>query len=77
MDRIRVIRKLDRHHNFTLVSRDMSQVSQYVIVDNEQYRFIRSCTPGPYTFILPATRQVPRRLQHARRKTYRLSYPGL
>ncbi len=75
MDRIRSIRRLDKNHNFTLVSRDMSQVSQYVIVDNEQYRFIRRCTPGPYTFILPATRLVPRRVQHARRRTIGFRIP--
>ena len=75
MDRIRSVRRLDEHHNFTLVSRDMSQVSQYVIVDNEQYRFIRRCTPGPYTFILPATRLVPRRVQHSRRKTIGFRIP--
>ena len=75
MDRIREIRKLDKHHNVTLVSRDMSQVSECVIVDNEQYRFIRRCTPGPYTFIVPATRLVPRRAQHSRRKTIGFRIP--
>lgn len=75
MDRIRTIRRLDEDHNFTLVSRDLSQISEYAKLENEQYRLIKACTPGPYTFILPATRQVPRRLQHPKRKTIGLRIP--
>lgn len=75
MDRIRQIRRLDEDHNFTLVSRDLSQISLYAKLDNEKYRLIKAHTPGPYTFILPATRQVPRRLQHPKRKTIGLRIP--
>ena len=75
MDRIRRIRKVDDSHNFTLVARDLSEISAYAKIDNEQYRLIRATTPGPYTFILPATRQVPRRLQNPRRKTIGLRIP--
>lgn len=75
MDRIRILRKVDHTHNFTLMVRDLSEVSNYAKIDNEQYRLIRATTPGPYTFILPATRQVPRRLQNPRRKTIGLRLP--
>jgi tRNA threonylcarbamoyl adenosine modification protein (Sua5/YciO/YrdC/YwlC family) len=75
LDRIRRIRQLDKDHNFTLVARDLSEISSYAKIDNEKYRLIRAVTPGPYTFILPATRQVPRRLQHPRRKTVGLRIP--
>lgn len=75
MDRIRHIRRLDDNHNFTLVSRDLSQISLYAKLENEKYRLIKAHTPGPYTFILPATRQVPRRLQHPKRKTIGLRIP--
>jgi tRNA threonylcarbamoyl adenosine modification protein (Sua5/YciO/YrdC/YwlC family) len=77
MERIRRIRRLDDNHNFTLVSRDLSQVSQYAKIENEQYRLIRAVTPGPYTFVLPATREVPRRLQHPKRRTVGLRIPGV
>lgn len=75
MDRIRRIRKVDDKHDFTLVARDLSEISSYARINNEQYRLIRATTPGPYTFILPATRQVPRRLQNPRRKTIGLRIP--
>lgn len=75
MDRIRRIRRVDDEHNFTLVAGGLSEISSYAKIENEQYRLIRSCTPGPYTFILPATRQVPRRLQNPRRKTIGLRVP--
>lgn len=75
MDRIRRIRKVDDKHDFTLVARDLSEISSYAKINNEQYRLIRATTPGPYTFILPATRQVPRRLQNPRRKTIGLRIP--
>lgn len=75
MERIRVIRKLDDKHHFTLVCRDLSELSTYAKVDNSAYRLIKRLTPGPYTFLLMATREVPRRLQHAKRKTIGLRVP--
>lgn len=75
MERIRRIRALDNHHNFTLVCRDLSEVALYARLSNSDYRILRAHTPGPYTFILPATREVPRRLQHPRRKTIGLRVP--
>jgi tRNA threonylcarbamoyl adenosine modification protein (Sua5/YciO/YrdC/YwlC family) len=75
MERIRRIRKLDKDHNFTLVCRDLSELAQYARVGNSDFRVLKAHTPGPYTFILPATREVPRRLQHARRKTIGLRVP--
>jgi hypothetical protein len=75
MDRIRQIRRLDDRHNFTLVCRDLAEVSQYTRIGNQQYRLIKSLTPGPYTFILKATKQVPRRLMHPRRKTIGIRIP--
>ncbi len=75
MDRIRRIRRLDNKHNFTLVTRDLSEISLFAKISNEQFRMIKSCTPGPYTFIVPATRQLPRRLQNPRRKTIGLRIP--
>lgn len=76
MERIRQLRKLDEKHNFTLVCRDLGEVALYARVGNADYRLLRANTPGPYTFILPATREVPRRLQHARRKTIGLRVPA-
>ena len=75
MERIRRIRRVDEAHNFTLVCRDLSEVAQYARVGNADYRLLRANTPGPYTFILPATREVPRRLQHPKRKTIGLRLP--
>lgn len=75
LERIRQIRRLDQSHNFSLVCRDLSEIALYAKVDNAAYRFLRAHTPGPYTFILPATRQVPRRLQHPKRKTVGLRVP--
>ncbi len=75
MERIRAIRKLDDKHHFTLVCRDLSELSVYAKVGNVAYRLIKNLTPGPYTFILLATREVPRRLQHAKRKTIGLRVP--
>ena len=75
MERIRLIRRVDERHNFTLMCRDLSEVSQYARVGNADYRFLKAHTPGPYTFILPATREVPRRLQHPKRKTIGLRIP--
>lgn len=75
LDRIRRIRKLDDRHNFTLVCRDLSEIATYARVDNTVYRLLRHCTPGPYTFILKATSEVPRRLMHPKRKTVGLRVP--
>jgi len=75
MEKIRRIRAVDQHHNFTLVCRDLSEVALYARLSNTDYRILRAHTPGPYTFILPATREVPRRLQHPRRKTIGLRVP--
>jgi len=75
MERIRRIRRLGEDHNFTLVCRDLSEVALYARVSNADYRLLKAHTPGPYTFILPATREVPRRLQHPRRKTIGLRIP--
>jgi len=75
MDRIRRIRQLDSGHNFTLVCRDLSELATYARVDNSAFRLLKSLTPGPYTFILKASREVPRRLQNPRRKTIGLRVP--
>jgi tRNA threonylcarbamoyl adenosine modification protein (Sua5/YciO/YrdC/YwlC family) len=75
LDRIRRIRKLDDRHNFTLVCRDLSEIATYAKVNNSAYRLLRHCTPGPYTFILKATSEVPRRLMHPKRKTVGLRVP--
>lgn len=75
MERIRRIRQLDDRHNFTLVCRDLSEIATYAKVDNVAYRLIKRLTPGPFTFILMATREVPRRLQHPKRKTIGLRVP--
>lgn len=75
IERIRRIRRTDKHHNFTLVCRDLSEISVYARVDNWAYRLIKSLTPGPYTFILPATRELPKRLQHPKRRTIGIRVP--
>jgi len=75
LDRIRRIRKTDNKHNFTLVCSDLSEISLYARVENWAYRLIKSLTPGPYTFILPATREVPKRLQNPKRRTIGLRVP--
>lgn len=75
MDRIRRIRRTDKKHNFTLVCSDLSEISTYARVDNWAFRMIKSMTPGPYTFILPATREVPKRLQNPKRRTIGLRVP--
>jgi tRNA threonylcarbamoyl adenosine modification protein (Sua5/YciO/YrdC/YwlC family) len=76
LERIRRIRKLDDRHNFTLVCRDLSEIATYARVDNAVYRLLRHCTPGPYTFILKATTEVPRRMMHPKRKTIGLRVPA-
>ncbi len=75
LDRIRRIRKLDDRHNFTLVCRDLSEIATYARVDNSVYRLLKHHTPGPYTFILRATSEVPRRLMHPKRRTVGLRVP--
>ncbi len=75
MDKIRMIRQLDKNHNFTLVCRDLSEISHYAQVDNMNYRLMKTLTPGPYTFILPATREVPKRLLNPKRKTIGIRVP--
>lgn len=74
LDRIRAIRRLNDRHNFTLVCRDLSEISTYAKVDNTVYRLLKAVTPGAYTFILNATREVPRRIQ-SKRKTIGLRVP--
>ena len=75
MERIRRIRSLQENHNFTLVCRDLSELGTYAHVDNTTYRLLRHTTPGPYTFVLEATREVPRRLIQPKRKTIGLRVP--
>ncbi len=75
MERIRRIREADKNHNFTLVCRDLSEIARYARVDNTQYRTLRAFTPGPYTFLLEATREVPKRLQNPKRRTIGIRVP--
>jgi tRNA threonylcarbamoyl adenosine modification protein (Sua5/YciO/YrdC/YwlC family) len=75
LDRIREIRRLDDSHHFTLVCRDFSQLGQFVRINNSVFRLIKSATPGSFTFILPATKEVPRRLMHPRQKTVGVRIP--
>ena len=75
LERICAIRRLDANHNFTLICRDLSDLGVYAKVNNSAYRLIKAATPGPYTFILQATREVPRRLVHPKRKTIGLRVP--
>jgi tRNA threonylcarbamoyl adenosine modification protein (Sua5/YciO/YrdC/YwlC family) len=75
MDKIRRLRQLDDDHNFTLMCRDLSELSTYSKVNNSVFCAIKANTPGAYTFILPATKEVPRRLQHPKRKTIGLRIP--
>ncbi|MET3105775.1 tRNA threonylcarbamoyl adenosine modification protein (Sua5/YciO/YrdC/YwlC family) [Oxalobacteraceae bacterium GrIS 2.11] len=73
--RLRRIREVDEKHHLTLLCRDLSEISTYAKVDNRQYRLLKAATPGPYTFILEATKEVPRRLSHPSRKTIGLRVP--
>src|SRR3954454_19865938 len=75
LDRIRQIRQLDDKHHFSLVCRDFAQLGQFVQINNAVFRSVKAATPGPYTFILPATREVPRRLLHPRKKTVGVRIP--
>lgn len=75
MQRLRNIRKIDDKHHLTLMCRDLSEIANYAQVDNVQYRLLKKLTPGSYTFILRASREVPRRLLHPRRKTIGMRVP--
>jgi len=75
VDRICAIRSLGREHNFTLVCRDLSEIGTYARIDKADYRLLKALTPGPYTFVLKATGEVPRRLQHPKRKTIGIRVP--
>jgi tRNA threonylcarbamoyl adenosine modification protein (Sua5/YciO/YrdC/YwlC family) len=75
MQRLRAIRRIDDKHHLTLMCRDLSEIATYAQVDNVQYRLLKKITPGSYTFILQASREVPRRLLHPRRKTIGLRVP--
>lgn len=75
LERIRQIRRLDEKHNFTLVCKDLTQVSNFSKMNNDAFRLIKSLTPDAFTFILEATKEVPRRLQHAKKKTIGVCIP--
>lgn len=75
IDRIRAIRKLDERHHFTLVCRDFAQLARFVHLDNTAFRAIKAAVPGRYTFILPATKEVPRQLSHPKKKTVGVRIP--
>ena len=75
LDKIRRIRQLDDKHNFTLVCKDLAQVSTFTKISNDAYRLIKALSPGAFTFILEATREVPRRLQHPKKKTVGIRIP--
>ena len=76
MERIRTIRGIDTRHHLTLVCRDLSELATYARVDNQQFRLLRAATPGSYVFILEATRELPKRLQHPKRRTIGLRIPN-
>ena len=75
LERLRRIRGADRHHHFTLVCRDLSEIGRYARIETWQFRLLKAATPGPFTFLLPATRETPRRLQHAKRRTIGIRVP--
>ena len=75
LERLRRVRGADRHHHFTLVCRDMAEISRYARLETWQFRLIKSATPGPFTFLLPASRETPRRLQHEKRRTIGVRIP--
>lgn len=75
LDRIRAIRQLDDHHHFTLVCHDFAQLGQFVQLDNAVFRSVKAATPGQYTFILPATKEVPRRMLHPKKRTVGVRIP--
>jgi len=75
LERLRRIRQADRNHHFTLVCRDLSEIGRFARLDTWQFRMLKAATPGPFTFLLPATRETPRRLQHERRRTIGIRIP--
>lgn len=75
MEQISRIRQTDKRHHFTLVCSDLSEIAKYARVSNQQYRTLKAFTPGPYTFILPATRETPKRLQNPKRRTIGIRVP--
>ncbi|NMF97142.1 L-threonylcarbamoyladenylate synthase [Aromatoleum toluolicum] len=75
LQRIRRLRGVDERHNFTMMCRDLSEIAKYAKVDNTQYRLLKAVTPGPYTFILEGTKELPRRVLHPKRKTIGLRVP--
>ncbi|MGB1984500.1 MAG: L-threonylcarbamoyladenylate synthase [Porticoccaceae bacterium] len=75
LDRIRNIRRVDKNHNFTLLCRDLSELASYARVDNSVFRILKANTPGPFTFILPSSSEVPKRLMHPKRKTVGIRVP--
>src|SRR6202020_1952790 len=75
LERVRRIRQADRHHHFTLVCRDLADIGRFAKLSTSQFRLIKACTPGPYTFLLPATAETPRRLQHEKRRTIGVRIP--
>lgn len=76
LERVRRIRQADRHHHFTLVCANLAQVGRFARLETWQFRILRTCLPGPYTFLLPATRETPRRLQHPKRRTIGVRIPA-
>ena len=75
LERIRRIRDADKNHSFTLVCRNLAEIGRYAVVDNPQFRLLKAHTPGPFTFLLPATRETPKRLQHPKRRTIGIRIP--
>jgi tRNA threonylcarbamoyl adenosine modification protein (Sua5/YciO/YrdC/YwlC family) len=75
LERLRRIRGADKHHHFTLVCRDLGEIAKYARVETWQFRLLKSCTPGPFTFLLEATRETPKRLQHPKRRTIGIRVP--
>jgi tRNA threonylcarbamoyl adenosine modification protein (Sua5/YciO/YrdC/YwlC family) len=76
VERLRRVRRMDARHHLTLMCRDLSEIAAYAVIDDARFRLLKRATPGSYTFILRATREVPRRLAHARRKTIGVRVPG-
>jgi tRNA threonylcarbamoyl adenosine modification protein (Sua5/YciO/YrdC/YwlC family) len=75
LERVRRIRRADRHHHFTLVCSSLAEIGRFARIDTWQFRILKACLPGPYTFLLHATRETPRRLQHERRRTIGVRIP--
>jgi tRNA threonylcarbamoyl adenosine modification protein (Sua5/YciO/YrdC/YwlC family) len=75
LERVRKIRQADKNHHFTLVCRDLSEIAKYARVETWQFRLLKSCTPGPYTFLLEATREAPKIMQHPKRRTIGIRVP--